>query len=206
VTELQFFDSDGGFRFRVHQHEPAWPVIDARPGAVDGRALLARLEGAVRRQLAELPAEAPPSYAYEDVVVLGETLRVPARSPRYEQLLRLSSLLEAARTPVEAGLSLHAVAPPDLTPAQYRLARVLQGQNDAISAQVLRGAVEELLDGLRSSTTDERIAAALDRERASWEDPATVGRLLDELKAAGLAHEDADGLVAATDELRLLRL
>ena len=206
VSELQFFDSAGAFRFRVHSHEPAWAVLDARPGSVDGSALVARLEDEIRRLRAELPAEPPESYAYEDVDVLGETLRVPARSPRYEPLLRLNALLQAAREPVEAGLGLRAVGPRDLTPAQFRVARVLQDSDEPIPKRALRALLEHVLDGLRRSTTDEHVAAALDRERASWADPATIERLVEELEAAGLAHEDPDGLVTASEELRLLRI
>jgi hypothetical protein len=205
MDELQVFDSRGAFRFRVHAHEAAWPLI-GEPGAVDGPALVRRLEQEVRRLRAELPAEPPPSYAYDDVDVLGERLRVPVRSPRYEPLLRANALLEAARAPVADGLDLRAVAPPELTREQFRLARVLQSADEPIPKRALPAVLEHVIDGLRGSTTDAQVAQALDRERASWADPATVVRLVAELEAAGLAREAPDGTVAATDDLRLVRI
>jgi hypothetical protein len=207
--ELQFFDTSGAFRFRVHAHEPVWRVMDARPGLVEGDALeqfVARLEAEVRRLRAALPAEAPDSYAYTTVDVLGEQLRVPARSPRYEGLLRANALLEPARGALDAGLGLRALAPPALTAEQSRLARVLQGADASIPKRALPALVEHMLDRLLRTTTDVGVAGALERERASWSDPATLERLVDELEAAGLAAKGADDTVRATDDLRLLRI
>jgi hypothetical protein len=207
--ELQFFDTSGAFRFRVHSSEPVWGVIDARPGRVDGdelERLVARLEAEVRRLRAALPVETPDSYAFTMIDVLGEKLRVPAHSPRYGALLRANALLEQARDALDAGLGLLSLVSPDLTGQQYRLARELQMARAPIPKRALPALVEHRLDALLATATDEGVASTLARERASWADPATLERLVEELVAAGLVREHADGTVQANEELRLLRL
>ena len=207
--ELQLFDSTGRFRFRVHAEEPLWRVLDARPGPIEGdalEALVARLEDEVRRLAAQLPDQTPESYAMTTVDVLGESLRVPARDPRYQPLRRANHLLQAARDARDAGLALRAIAPPELTPQQFRVARVLKDADAPVPKRALPALLEHRLDQLRASTTDGDVATALERERATWADPEVPERLVAELQAAGLVREGADGTVEATDDLRLLRI
>jgi hypothetical protein len=207
--ELQLFDSEGGLRFRVHDDEPLWRVLGGRPGPIDddaAEALAASLEDEVRRLRAELPEVTPESYAMANVDVLGERLRVPARDERYHPLRRANDLLQEVRGALDAGLSLRAVARPELTPEQFRVAWVLKDADAPVPKHALPALLEHRLDELRASTTDGGVATALERERAGWADPQTPDRVVTALEAVGLVREGADGTVRATEDLRLLRI
>jgi hypothetical protein len=208
--EVQYFDGAGKFRFRVHDDEPAAIALQAGPGTVQGdalAALVARLEAEVRRRRDELRAEpAQESYAMGDLDVLGERVRYPARDPDWSALARLNHIFVAARGTLESGLPLRAIARPELTPEQFRVAWALRDAGTPVPRRALPALVERALDQARDTTTDRGVATALQRERASWTDPETTGRLLAELEAAGLVRETAEGAVEPTEELRLLRI
>ena len=207
--ELQLFDSQGALRFRIHDDEPGRRLLGADRGRVEGadlEALAAGLEEEVRRLRAELPDQAPESYAMTTIHVLGEELRVPARDARYHSLRRTNDLLQEVQDARGAGLTLLAISRPELTPEQFRVAWVLKESGSPIPKRALPALLEHRLDELRASTTDDSVAAALERERDSWSDPSTPERLLAELQAAGLVREEADGTVQPTEDLRLLRI
>jgi hypothetical protein len=206
--ELQFFDTAGAFRFRVNRRETLWSVLDAGPGPIAGdelERLVDRLEAEVRRLRAALPSELPTGgYDESPMDVLGETLRANARDPDVQALRRAIRIYEPARSTLDAGLGLYAIAPPDLSREQFRVARILKDTDERIPKRALPALVEHLLDERLRSATDDGARAELERERAGWGDPETLERVVADLEAAGLVGQEADGTVRPTHELRLM--
>jgi hypothetical protein len=208
--ELQFFDSTGVLRFNFYGHEPLWPVLGVGAGPIEGeelRALVERLEAEVRRLRAALPAQ-PEAGGYDEatVEVLGEALRLNVRNPAHEELLRANRIHASVQDVLRSGLTLRAIAKPELSREQFRVAWLLKNTADAIPKRALPALVESKLDELRSSATNRSVVTALDAERERWADPSTPERTVAELAASGLVREDDDGIVRPTEDLCLLRM
>jgi hypothetical protein len=193
-VERQLIDGDE-YVFHAYPYEPVYSLLEE--GEVDADALRARVEEELRRL--RPTAVGDTGYHHKELDVLGERVKIDVRNPANRPLVRTVRLYEAVR---DATGPLRVVTVGELPPRAHDLAVVLREHPDGIPAAQLQERLVAHVTALADSLDSDDVRG---RARA-LEDPRAVFALVSELRDLGLAEETADGIVRATEKLRVIRL
>ncbi|MGC4894884.1 hypothetical protein [Micromonospora sp. DT31] len=222
ATEIQAFDGNHRFVFRLNLAEPLWPAVRDRlrdtpllPESSRGscsdqiidetgmEALLVTLEPLlIQYRDRSLSRGRRGTFRKIAVVVSGTQLWLDPRSSEDVELQRLNALVVAIRETAKSAPPLHALVMPNLDAIAFRLATILRNDVTEATRDDLRSLLRQRLDELHSSADHEDVRKSRARDIELARSQAAVDDTVAFLAQWRLIDESPTGAISAADKLR----
>ncbi|MGA3564362.1 hypothetical protein [Melissospora conviva] len=220
--EIQAFDGNHRFMFRLNLAEPLWPAVRDRlrdtpllPQSSRGacsdqiidetgmEGLLSALEPLLLQHRDRiLPYRQRSTFGTIAVVVSGTQLWLDPRSSEDIELQRLNRLVVAIRETAKSAPPLRALVLPKLDTVAFRLAEILRNDVAEVTRDDLRSLLRQRLDELNSAAIHEDVRKSRNRDIELARSPAAIDDVIAFLAQWRLIDESPTGVISATEKLR----
>ncbi|MEU3612222.1 hypothetical protein ABZ725_07855 [Streptomyces sp. NPDC006872] len=220
--EVQLFDGEGRFIFRIKLSEKIWPTVrhafqdmsitldgeptanwdcEFAPNVTAG--LLRDLEGILLQYRDRaLARKRVGNFGEVTETILGENLWIDPRHPEDQELQRLNLLFVALRDTIESDQRVHLFTMPHLGSIEHRLAWLLRENPQGVLEPDIAALLFRSFQQLQDATTNEHIKSSLRRDAEKITD--TLEQSIRLLISWQLAHHSQIGALQATKKLEVV--